>query len=78
MEVVQNVLPCSVENFPCKYLGLPLLVRKLSKNDFLLLIDKIADYLPGWKAALMHPAGRTALMWAVGCANSPFHCGAMS
>jgi hypothetical protein len=40
-------------------------VRELSKNDFLLLIDKIADYLPGWKAALMHPASRVALIRAV-------------
>jgi hypothetical protein len=31
----------------------------------LLLIDKIADYLPGWKAALMHPASRVALIWVV-------------
>jgi hypothetical protein len=30
-----------------------------------LLIDKIADYLPGWKAALMHPASRVALLWVV-------------
>jgi hypothetical protein len=57
MKVVQNALPCSMENFPYMYLGQPLSVRKLSKNDFLWLIDKIADYLPGWKAALMHPAG---------------------
>jgi hypothetical protein len=57
MEVVQTTLSCSMVEFPCKYLGLPLSVKKLSKNDFLALIDKITDYLPGWKAALMHPAG---------------------
>jgi hypothetical protein len=57
LEVVQDSLPCSMVNFPCKYLGLPLSVRKLLKSKFLLLIEKIADYLPGWKATLMHPAG---------------------
>jgi hypothetical protein len=57
LEGVQNVLPCSVESFPCKYLGLPLSVMKISKNNFLRLIDKIADYLPGWNAALLHLAG---------------------
>jgi hypothetical protein len=62
MEVVQTTLPCSMVEFPCKYLGLPLSVKKLSKNDFLALIDKIVDYLPGWKATLMHPAGRAALV----------------
>jgi hypothetical protein len=65
MEVVQIIQPCSMVEFPCKYLGLPLSVNKLSKNNFLVLIDKIADYLPGWKAALMHPAGRAALVRAV-------------
>jgi hypothetical protein len=65
LEVVQDSLPCSMVNFPCKYLGLPLSVRKLLKSKFLLLIEKIADYLPGWKATLMHPAGRVALIRAV-------------
>jgi hypothetical protein len=52
-------------NFPCKYLGLPLSIRKLLKSKFLLLIEKMADYLPGWKATRMHPAGRVALIQAV-------------
>jgi hypothetical protein len=65
LEVVHNTLPCSVINFPCKYLGLPLSVRKLSKTEFLLLIETIVDYLPDWKASLMHPAGRVALIRAV-------------
>lgn len=62
---VQEVLPCNVIQFPCKYLGLPLSVKKLSKNDLLSLIDKIAAYLPGWKAMLMHPAGRATLVKSV-------------
>lgn len=65
MAVVQQVLSCNVVQFPCKYLGLPLSVKKLSKNDLLALIEKIADRLPGWKAALMHPAGRVALAKSV-------------
>jgi hypothetical protein len=63
--LVQHTLPCSIVNFHCRYLGLPLSIRKLAKNDFHLLIDKIADYLPGWKAGLMHPADRVALIRAV-------------
>lgn len=58
------MLPCNLESFPCKYLGLPLAVRKLSKNDFLGLIV-IADKLPGWKATLLQPAGRAVLVKAV-------------
>lgn len=37
-------------------------MRRLSKNDFLGLIDKIADKLPGWKAACLQPASRTILV----------------
>lgn len=40
-------------------------MKKLFKNDPYFLIDKIADYLPGWKAALLHPAGRLTLVKAV-------------
>jgi hypothetical protein len=78
LEGVQNVLPCSVESFPCKYLGLPLSVKKLSKNDFLRLIDKIVDYLPGWKAALLHRPNCSYTASPHGCTDSPSHCGAMS
>lgn len=62
---VQASLPCKVQDFPCKYLGLPLSVKKLSKADFYAIIDKIADKLLGWKAAMMHPAGRLTLIRAV-------------
>jgi hypothetical protein len=65
VEEVQGTLGCNVVNFPCKYLGLPLSHKKLTAVDLLPLIDKIADKLPGWKAALMHPAGRNVLVKAV-------------
>jgi hypothetical protein len=65
MIVVQDSMTCNVVEFSCKYLGLPLSTKKLSKNNFLSLIDKIVDYLPGWKAALMHPIGRVALIRVV-------------
>jgi hypothetical protein len=38
---VQEVMACKVENFPCKYLGMPLSARKLRKNDLILLVDKV-------------------------------------
>jgi hypothetical protein len=37
---------------------MPLSIRKLSDCDLYPLVDKIADHLPGWKAALIHPAGK--------------------
>jgi hypothetical protein len=51
-------LPCELSSFPCKYLGLPLSLKKLSKNQMQPIIDKVADQLSGWKADLMTRAGR--------------------
>jgi hypothetical protein len=50
MALIQSLLPCAVQDFPCKYLGLPLSTKKLTKEQFQPIIDKLADQLPGWKA----------------------------
>jgi hypothetical protein len=73
IETSRSILPCNVISFPCKYLGLPLSVRKLSKHDFLELIDKLADRLPGWKASMVNMAGRTTLVKAVLTAIPIYH-----
>ncbi|WVZ79231.1 hypothetical protein U9M48_026835 [Paspalum notatum var. saurae] len=62
---VQAFLACKVQEFPCRYLGLPLSVKKLPKAEYYDIIDKIADRLPGWKAAMLHPAGRVTLVRSV-------------
>jgi hypothetical protein len=59
---VQNCLPCEIASFPCKYLELPLSLRKLNKDQFLPLVDKIANKLPNWKTGLMNRAGRRVLV----------------
>lgn len=58
LATIQDLLPCEVLNFPCKYLGLPLTIKKLTKEQFQPIIDRIADQLPGWKADLMTQVGR--------------------
>jgi hypothetical protein len=63
--VIQEHFPCNVVQFPCKYLGLPLSVKRLSKAFLYPLIEKVANHLPSWKASLMHPAGRATLVKAV-------------
>lgn len=55
---LQECLPCEISSFPCKYLGQPLSLSKLSRNQTQYIIDKIADQLPGLKADLMTRAGR--------------------
>ena len=49
----------------CKYLGLPLSVKKLTKEQVQPIIDRIADQLPGWKANLMTKIGRKVLVQSV-------------
>jgi hypothetical protein len=55
---VQSWLPCEISTFPCRYLGLPLSLHKLTRQQFQPFVDKIADQLPNWKADLMTRAGR--------------------
>ena len=60
--IIQEQLPCQILDFPCKYLGVPLSLRKLSKAQIQPIIDKIADQLLGWKADLLTRAGRKVLV----------------
>jgi hypothetical protein len=47
-------------------------VQKLPKAVFYSLIEAIADRLPGWKASLIHSAGRATLVKAV-LSSSPIY-----
>jgi uncharacterized membrane protein len=58
MAILQEQLPCDISSFPCKYLGLALSLRRLSRNQVQPIIDKFADQLLGWKADLMTRVGR--------------------
>ena len=62
MTTVSNTLPCSISEFPCTYLGLPLSNKRLIKIDLMPWIEKIADNLPCWKATLMNRAGRITMV----------------
>jgi hypothetical protein len=53
MGLIHSMLPCEISDFLCKYLGLPLSIRKLTKEQLQPIIDRIADQLSGWKAELM-------------------------
>jgi hypothetical protein len=58
LEVIQQQFPCAVDDFLCKYLGLPLTLKRLKKEHIQPMIDRLADQLPGWKADLLTRAGR--------------------
>jgi exonuclease III len=62
---VMTHFPCEIHSFPCKYLGLPLSLKKLSRAQLQPLIEKVASRLPGWKADLMSRAGRAIYVQSV-------------
>jgi hypothetical protein len=57
LDLIHENLPCRIEEFPIKYLGLPLSIKKLSKVQLQPLIDRLVDLLPGWKVDLMTRPG---------------------
>lgn len=61
-ETVQQHISCALQEFPCKYLGLPLSLTRLNRTDLQPYLDKVADALPGWKASLMARSGRLILV----------------
>jgi hypothetical protein len=54
MLLTAEILSCTVKDFPCSYLGLPLSIHKPTKEVLLPLIDKVVGRLPRWKASLMN------------------------
>jgi hypothetical protein len=52
IQVVHEQLPCELAEFPCKHLGLPLSLKKISREQVQPIIDSITNQLPGWKAEL--------------------------
>jgi hypothetical protein len=73
VQEVMDVFPCKIDEFPIKYLGLPLSLKKLSKAQLQPLTDRLADLLPGWKADLMTRAGRATIVQFVLTATVIYH-----
>jgi hypothetical protein len=65
LEMIQQFWPCEISSFPCKYLGLPLLLHKLRREQVQPIVDKIANQLPGWKADLLAKVGRSVLVQSI-------------
>jgi hypothetical protein len=55
--VAKELLPCDFIDFPCKYLGLLLSIKKLTRAQIQSVINNVAFSLPGWMAELMNNAG---------------------
>jgi hypothetical protein len=46
IQLATSLFPCQLMDFPLKYLGIPLSVRKLDKFTLQPLVDRMADMLP--------------------------------
>jgi hypothetical protein len=62
-----------VTGLPCQYLGLPLRLGRLRREDEQILIDRVAGKLPNWKGKLLNKAGRLALVQSVQSAVVTYH-----
>jgi hypothetical protein len=61
-DMVQQLVPCQLLEFPCQYLGLPLTLKKPTRDQIQPFIDRIGDQLPGWRADLLSKPGRKILV----------------
>jgi hypothetical protein len=68
-----NALSRSVKAFPCTYLGLPHTIGRPTKEVLLPLVDKVANYLPRWKASLLNRVGRLVMVKVVLTAAPIYH-----
>jgi hypothetical protein len=55
----------ALASLPCKYLGLPLSLGKLRREDEQKLIAKVAAKLPRWKGRLLNKSGHLTLVNSV-------------
>ncbi|KAM0829122.1 hypothetical protein ACQ4PT_067074 [Festuca glaucescens] len=62
VELAQSILQCSVEGWPCKYLSLPLGLRKVTATQLQPVVERAASRLPLWSAWLLNRGGRTILV----------------
>jgi hypothetical protein len=65
IEEIMEDFQCPIQNFSCKYLGLPLHYRQLHRVKMQPLIDKISNRLPTWRGRFLNKAGRLRLLTSV-------------
>lgn len=65
VQLINSELGCTISDFPCKYLGVPLSRRKPSKGDFQPFIDKVTNRLQAWQAGLLLQGGHLMLVKSV-------------
>lgn len=65
IQVVLHYLACPLQEFPIAYLGAPLSISKLRRQDFQPILDKMDRKLAGWRAGMLSRGGRLVLVKSV-------------
>ncbi|XP_073360681.1 uncharacterized protein [Aegilops tauschii subsp. strangulata] len=71
-ERVVELLQCKLAEFPCRYLGLQLAIKQLTKQYWQPLLDMVRKCMPAWHRGLVQRAGRLVLAKSVISAR-PIH-----
>ena len=69
---LQSLLQCPIDEFPCRYLGLQLAIKNLTKAQWQPLLDQVRHFIPAWQRGLMQRPGRLILVKSV-IAARPVH-----
>ncbi|GKA55389.1 RNA-directed DNA polymerase, eukaryota, reverse transcriptase zinc-binding domain protein [Tanacetum coccineum] len=59
---ILNVMPFKVGKFPVKYLGFPLITKRLGREEYKQLIDEVRNKVGDWKNKSLTYAGRMQLI----------------
>lgn len=65
MPWVKAITGCPESSFPVTYLGLPLTIKKPTREQYMPLIEKVEKRLGGWKGKLLSRGGRLQLVQSV-------------
>ena len=72
-QLVRDALPCKMESFPCKYLGLQLSIKQLKRSEWQSMVDAALHIVPGWQRGLVTQPGRLILVNQVMRARATHH-----
>jgi hypothetical protein len=61
-ELYANIFTCHISNLPMKYLGVPIDNKKLSKNIWSSIEEKMEKRLAGWQGKFLSLGGRLTLL----------------
>lgn len=62
---IREIIGCKQTTFPVQYLGMPLTLKRPTKQLFLPLVEKIERRLAGWQCKLLSRGGRLELVRSV-------------